>query len=287
MIYHYCPSIVTECGCSNVNQEVLEDSENYILKLGGHVSMCSDQKGYVYLVSSCCRSNGKMNDSDQDKNIIAFDPSCETFKLIKNKNSYQSKIGKERPKALLNENSAANAIISGAMVFITEYDAKTISAKYLIRFGGWKFPSHNDLIKVPNISKGIYSCVYCLYDLQEYHESTDRFNVLTQRGAGAVNSSSYKSGHSKIVTELVSLDESPMFNADWDVYNLQDTCWLDDEMRDQNASYSIQKSSLPFCVGDAATIVMGQNLYVIGGYKIEHDKDWTQNLLYQVNLNII
>ena len=84
------------------------------------------------------------------------------------------------------------------------------------------------------------------------------------------------------MTELASLDDPPKFNSEWDVYDLQTKVWLNDDMNTQRASCSIQKCSVPFCVGDAATLVIGQNLYVIGGYKVEHDKDWTQNLLYQV-----
>ena len=230
---------------------------------------------------------GSTIDSDRDamKNISDFDPSCETFKQI-NKNGKDDltleKYG--NLNKIMNKDKETTQIVSGAMVAVIEHDTDTLSAKYLVHFGGWKFSSRDETKNSPNVSKGIYSYVYCMYDLQEYHESTERFNVVNQSGAGAVEGSRYKSGHSKIVTELVSLDDPPSFNMAWDVFDLQNNVWLNQNSDAQHESHSIQKSSLPFCAGDAATLVVGQYLYVIGGYKVESDKDWTQNLLYQVSI---
>ena len=290
VIYHYCPSNIEECGCSNKNQDVLDDLENSLLKVDGHVSICADLKGYVYLVSNCRKNIGKTIDSDLDamKNVSDFDPSCETFKQI-NKyvkdNLTLEKYG--NTNKIMNRDKEITQIVSGAMVAVTEHDTDTLSGKYLVHFGGWKFSSRDETKNTPNVSKGIYSYVYCIYDLQEYHESTERFNVVNQRGAGAVEGSRYKSGHSKIVTELVSLDDPPSFNRAWDVFDLQNNVWLNHNSDEQHISSSIQNSSTPFCAGDAATLVIGQSLYVIGGYKVESDKDWTQNLLYQVSIIIV
>ena len=285
VIYHYCPSNVDECGCRYKNEEVFEDVENYLQKLGGHVSICSDLRGYVYLVSSCVSNHNQMIISNEDvpKTLFetSFDPSCETFKLVKNNDVGFTKIEKSgSANKMLNENESILHIVSGAMVVVIENETDMLSTRYLTRFGGWEFISRDETRKTPSISKGIYSYVYCQYDLQEYHESTDRYNIITQTRTAATDSSHFKSGHSKIVTELASLDEPPNFNSEWDVYDLQNNVWLDNDA--QQTSCTIKKCSMPFSVGDAATIVVGQNLYVIGGYKVENDKDWTQNLLYQV-----
>ena len=164
VIYHYCPSNIEECGCSNKNQDVLEDLENDLLRIGGHVSICADVKGYVYLVSNCRKNNAKTINSDHDtmKNVSDFDPSCETFKKI-NKNAKDNLTLEkyDNTNKIMNRDKKITQIVSGAMVAVIEHDTGTLSSKYLVHFGGWKFSSRNETKNTPNVSKGIYS--YVLY----------------------------------------------------------------------------------------------------------------------------
>ena len=125
VIYHYCPSNIEECGCSNKNQDVLEDLENSLLKVDGHVSICADLKGYVYLVSNCRKNIGKAIDSDLDamKNVSDFDPSCETFKQINKNVEDNLKLEKYgNTNKIMNRDKEITQIVSGAMVAVTEHD---------------------------------------------------------------------------------------------------------------------------------------------------------------------
>ena len=273
IIFHYCPSAVNECGCTCSNPEAIEEPENSLTKLGGHVSICSDHQGYVYLVSGCNNDDRNKSDRDAIQTTSDFDPSCETFKLIKRS---RNDIVHIRTK---------DDVISGAMVIVVKDDLTNSNApsnecdkSYLLRFGGWIVSSpteHKSTVCRSNQPKNIYSYVYCVYDLQEYHESTDKSNGVSSRGW---------SGHSKIITELVSLNEPPLFNSDWEVYDLQTKMWLNDDPFLKECCNLKLSSSLPFSTGDSATVCIGQSLYVIGGYTIEHDKDQDrQGLMYQVS----
>ena len=282
-----------------MNTDTIEDSETNLIQIGGHVSICSDSQGYVYFVSDCSNNNIIKSDNDATKTTTYssdFDPSCETFKLIKRNQSNNIK----RMDIKLSQSITKTQIVSGAMVIVIEKESNCMGTgkefsnvpklKFLVRFGGWKF-LYSDERKTSSsmcssTSKGTYSYVYCLYDLQEYNESTDRFNVVSKRGAGAADGSNFKSGHSQVVTELVSLTAPPVFNSSWDIYDLQNKTWLDDDEKRNSICGFTQTSSPSFTTGDSATVCIGQNLYVIGGYTVEYDKlETQQGLLYQVGLN--
>ena len=260
-------------------------------KIGGHVSICSDLQGYVYLVSSCNNVDIVKSDNDiaRSTHTSDFDPSCETFKVIqKSKNSWKNNQDKLNVhNAQSNQSNSTAEVVSGAMVIVIENETKIDeyledrNTPILLRFGGWKFLTFNAKSN-PYRPKECFSYVYCSYELQDYHESTDRFNVLSKKGS-SFDGNNFKSGHSRIVTELASLDEMPTFNSTWDMYDIQRKTWLGQNEQQQDKLYLVQSSCIPFCTGDSATVQVGQTLYVIGGYKIECDKSAErQGLLYQV-----
>ena len=273
---------------------MIEHPTSNINQIGGHVSICSDTQGYVYFVSDCSNDDLITSDNDATKTTTHssdFDPSCETFKLIKRNQSSNVKLMNIK----LSQSSTNTEIVSGAMVIVIEKESDCIGTdkvlsndsklKFLVRFGGWKCLSFDQKIAK---SSGTHRYIYCLYDLQEFHESTDRFNVVSQRGTGASDGSHFKSGHSQVVTKFVTLTTIPVFNSSWDIYDLQNKTWLDDMDEEERKNiYGFTQNPSPsspsFNTGDSATVRIGQNLYVIGGYKVEHEKyEYKRGLCYQV-----
>ena len=122
--------------------------------------------------------------------------------------------------------------------------------------------------------KQIYSYVFCVYDLQEYHESTTS------------DVTNFKGGHSRIGTEIASLADHPIANSGGEVYDLQQNKWLNDDdpyLVEGNTKFCTSFPKIPFSLGDSASVRIGQSIYIIGGYRIGIDdhKD-RQGLLYQV-----
>ena len=256
------------------------EGENTLVKIGGHVSLCSDSHGYVYLVSNCAKNNISKSDNDTAKSTYSsdFDPSCKTFKLIKRTESSKHM-------------RVTSNILSGSMSIVIENDVMDMKdsnngdfVKYLFRFGGWIFSSPIRRKSVPytqDLPKQIYSYVFCVYDLQEYQEST---NVLLSGQVSDVTN--FKGGHSRIATEIASLSDHPIANSGGEVYDLQQNKWLNDDdpyLLEGNTKFCTSFPKIPFCLGDSASVRIGQSIYIIGGYRIGIDdhKD-RQGLLYQV-----
>ena len=252
---------------------MINEGENTLVKIGGHVSVCSDSHGYVYLVSNCAKNNISKSDNDTAKSTYSsdFDPSCKTFKLIKRTESSKHM-------------RVTSNIISGSMSIVIENDDMEMKdsnngsiEKYLFRFGGWIFSSPTRRKSVPytqDLPKQIYSYVFCVYDLQEYHESTTS------------DVTNFKGGHSRVATEMASLADHPIANSGGEVYDLQQNKWLNDDdpyLVEGNTKFCTSFPKIPFSLGDSASVRIGQSIYIIGGYRIGIDdhKD-RQGLLYQV-----